>query len=88
MSVPKYDSLFNPVLQAVHNLGGSATVSEIENEVIKILNLSDEDVNEIQNGSTTKLSYRLSWARSYLKNYDLLENSTRGIWSLTVKGKK
>ncbi|MDO8495385.1 MAG: Mrr restriction system protein, partial [bacterium] len=36
----------------------------------------------------TKLSYRLAWARNYLKRFGVLENSSRGIWALTSKGKE
>lgn len=79
----KYDDLFNPTLQSLHKLGGSASVPEIEEEVSKILNLSDNEVNDIHRGSVTKLSYRLAWARNYLKRYGAIENSARGIWALT-----
>ena len=83
----KYDDLFNPTLEALKVLGGSGSISEIEEEVIKFLNLTDEEVNEIHRESTTKLSYRLAWARNYLKRFGLLENSSRGVWALTEKGK-
>lgn len=86
MAVPKYDDLFNPLLKALHELGGSGTIAEIEEKVAEILKLSDKDINEIHRGNRTKLSYRLAWARNYLKRYGLLENSSRGIWSLTQKG--
>ncbi len=84
----KYDDLFNPVLQALHKLGGSGTNSEIEEQVILLLNLSDLEVEEIHRGNTTKLSYRLAWARNYLKRLGLLENSGRAIWTLTAQGQK
>lgn len=86
MPVPKYDELFQPALTALHNLGGSSSISEMEDEVIKLLGLTDEDITEIHRGNTTKLSYRLAWARTYLKKVDIIENSSRGIWSLTAKG--
>jgi len=82
----KYEDLFNPTIQALKNLGGSASISEIEDEVSKVLNLSDEEINDIHKESRTKLSYRLAWARTYLKNAGLLENSKRGVWVLTQKG--
>jgi len=83
----KYDDLFNPTLKAIKNLGGSGAVAEIEEQVIEILQLTEDEVNEIHRESTTKLTYRLAWARNYLKRYDLLENSKRGVWALTEKGK-
>ena len=84
----KYDDLFNPTLKALKNLGNSGSTSEIEDEVIKILNLSEDSINEIHRESTTKLAYRLAWARNYLKKYGLVENSSRGIWALTENGQK
>ncbi len=88
MAVPKYDELFNPVLEALHSLGGSGTVDEIDEKVLEILNLSDKDANEIHKGNTTELSYRTAWARNYLKRFSIVENSDRGVWSLTPLGLK
>ena len=87
MAVPKYDELFNQVLQALQTLGGSGTVSEIEDTVIELLHLSDKEINEIHRGSETKLSYRLAWTRNYLKRYGLLENSSHAVWTLTTIGR-
>ncbi len=84
----KYDDLFNPTLYALKKLGGSGAIGEIENEVIEHLNLTEDAVNEIHRESTTKLSYRLAWARNYLKRFGLIENSSRGVWALTEQGQK
>lgn len=84
----KYDELFSPTLTALHNLGGSGSVSEIEEQVASILKLTDTQVNEIHRGNTSKLTYRLAWAKNYLNRYGLLENSSRGVWALTEEGLK
>jgi restriction system protein len=68
-------------------LGGSGTNSEIEESVARILSLSENEVNYIHRGNVTKLDYLLRWARNYLKRAGILENSARGVWSLTGKGK-
>jgi len=70
----------------MHQLGGSASISEQEDTVAALLNLTDKEISEIHRGTQTKLSYRLAWARTYLKAFGLLENSSRGVWSLTSKG--
>jgi len=88
MSVPTYDKLFNPLLKAMKNLGGSGSVSEIDDQVADVLRLSDDEINEIHRRNTTKLSYRLAWARNYLKRFGLMENSSRGVWALTPVGLK
>ena len=47
---------------------------------------------EIQNkmhsdGPMTALEYNMAWARTYLRKYGALENSERGVWSITNAGK-
>ncbi|MHC4840082.1 MAG: restriction endonuclease [Planctomycetota bacterium] len=88
MPVPKYDDLFSPLLQALHQLGSSASIAELEQKVAELLDLSEEDLEEIHEGNRTKFSYRLAWARTYLKRFGLIENSTRGVWALTAEGQK
>ena len=39
-------------------------------------------------GSQTEIEYRAAWARNYLKNAGLIENTERSIWVLTQKGRK
>ena len=87
MTIPKFDELFNPVLEAIKRLGRSASISELDEEVIKNLHLTDKDIAEPHNERLTELEYRLAWARSYLKAYGLLDNTERGVWVLTAKGK-
>lgn len=87
MPIPTYDNLFNPVIKALRELGGSGSVSEIDEKIAEILKLAEEEINEIHRGNRTKLSYRLAWTRNYLKRYGVLENSSRGVWALTLKGR-
>lgn len=84
----KFHDLMNPVLKALHDLGGSGSVEEIEEEVTQNLGLTEDQVNEIHRESRTKLSYRSAWARNYLKQAGYLENSSRGVWALTELGQK
>ena len=84
----KVHELLNPILVALHSLGGSAAVSEIEDFVIGHMKLNESEINDIHRGTATKLNYRLRWARNHLKHYGILENSSRGIWSLTPLGQK
>jgi restriction system protein len=87
--LPSYDILMNPVLQALRDLGGSGTIEEINSRVIEIAGLSDEEVAVPHpRGRGSEVEYRLAWTRTYLKTYGLLENSSRGVWSLTNEGRK
>jgi restriction system protein len=38
-------------------------------------------------GPQSQIEYRLAWARSYLKGMGLVDNSARGVWTLTEKGR-
>ena len=82
-SVPTFDSMLIPTIQALQVLGGSGTIEEIYEQVIQLLNLPDQAL-EITHGNTSQseVEYRLAWSRTYLKKYGLLENSARGVWSL------
>ncbi len=91
ITVPSYDKLMNPVIQALKMLGGSGTIEEIDNKVAEVANLSDEQLEVLHNpekGSGTEVEYRLAWTRTYLKKYGILENSSRGVWALTSKGRQ
>ena len=88
MPVPQYNELFNPTLDALHRLGGSGSIREIAEAVLEEMSLPDEVVRQIHGkGPQSELEYRLAWARTYLKNYGLLESSQRGIWALTPRGR-
>lgn len=89
VSIPSLDEFYTPTIQALHNLGGSGTVQEIHVEVATILNLTEEQVQKpLKPGSDRRLvDFRLGWARTQLKTYGLLENSSWGVWALTALGK-
>lgn len=92
VEIPTFDALMNPVIRALKELGGSGTIEEINNKVIEIADLSDEQM-EIphqpeKGGGRSEIEYRLGWTRTYLKKYGLLDNSSRGVWTLTPEGRK
>lgn len=78
--------LIVPVYTAVLALGGSATNDEICEKVIEIMNLTSEQIDEPHLGSITQteLQYQLAWARTYMKNYGILEKSGHGVWAVTA----
>jgi restriction system protein len=87
----QYDDLMNPVIQALKFLGGSGTNEEINDKVAELVKIPPEQLEVLHNpekGGVTEVEYRLMWTRTYLKRYGVIENSTRGIWSLTAEGSK
>jgi len=57
MSVLSSTNLFNPVLEAIKRLGGSASIAELDEEVTKALNLTDEEVAQPHHERSTELQY-------------------------------
>lgn len=85
----QYDDLMDPVIQALKQLGGSGTNEEINARVAELVGIPVDQVEILHNpekGGMTEFEYRLMWTRTYLKQYGVIENSTRGVWSLTTKG--
>ncbi len=89
--VPTFDSLMNPLLNALFALGGSGSINEIYEKVLELEQI-DEEISSIphnpEKSNQTEVAYRLAWARTYLKKYGLLENSSRGVWALTKRAKE
>lgn len=82
--LPTYDELITPVLYALKDLGGSATIDELNEKVYELTKLPDDilQMPHAENDSRTEIEYRLAWTRTYLKKFGLLDNSERGVWAL------
>ena len=85
-----YDELTNPVLTALRNLAVRGILKKLMKKVAESEKLSSSQLETLHNpeekGGLTEFEYRLMWTRTYLKKYGLIDNSNRGIWSLTKKG--
>lgn len=90
MKIPTFDEMMNPLIDALNLLGGSGTISEINEKVFEIMNIPNEvlEIPHGENGSQSEVEYRLAWTRTYLKKVGILENSSRGIWAISsnIKG--
>lgn len=83
---PTQLELVEPTFSVLVELGGSATISEIYERVVAMLNLPDSVIDEPHKGNAsqqTELEYQLAWARTRLKNYGAITNSKRGVWMIT-----
>lgn len=89
MTIPPYDKMLWPTLKAIIQLGDSGSNQEIEDKAIEIAGYSDEQLTVLHgDGPKSEVRYRMAWARSYLKSVGALENSARGIWSITEYGQR
>lgn len=88
--IPTFDTLMTPLLKALGDLGGSGSIDEMYDKVVENERLPEDVLavpHDEEKSNQTEVQYRLAWARTYLKKYGSLENSSRGVWSLTSKAK-
>lgn len=86
MSVPDYQTLMLPLLQAIHD-GHDHTNAELIDTLAADFDLSDQDRSELlPSGQQFRFDNRVTWARSYLKQAGLLENTGRGKFRITERG--
>lgn len=76
-------------LKAIEAIGGSATIQEIDAKVIESEGFSQEQQDVLHGtGPQTEIANRIAWARTYLKAVGALDNSARGVWTITDEGRK
>jgi restriction system protein len=82
--IPPYYEFMIPILKALIELGGSGKIEEINDKVYSIANVKDEilEIQHNEKSNDSEIDYRLAWARTYLKAYGLITNSSRGVWAL------
>lgn len=86
--IPQYHELMWPVLVALKELGGSATIREIYERVVEDEHFrEDQQAVPTRDGRMSEIEYRLHWARTHLKASGAVENSARGVWAITDKGR-
>ena len=89
MSIPKTTDLLWPLLVGIKQLGGSATIQETMEQVALNLKLTEEDLDQSHTGGPrSEFNYRMAWARTMLKNIELINNTSRGVWTITQLGKQ
>lgn len=83
------DDFYLPILQTLGELGGSASVEEIDNRVIQLTDLSDEDLGvRYEKSNALMVPDKISWGRSYLRMAGLVKSEGKGLWVLTEEGRK
>lgn len=75
-------------IEALRDLGGSATIQELDERVIELEGVSEEEQSFAmpRDENRPRVNYYLAWARTYLKRGGALENSARAVWALTEAG--
>ena len=86
--MPHYDELLWPTLEVLKKSGGSASIQELLEHVTRDLALPDEVADIPHNdGPQTEVAYRLAWVRTHLKWIEAVDNTARGVWTITPTGR-
>ena len=75
-----------PLLDALRELGGSGRPSEVTDRIAKNLNVPDSIREKTLKSGINKFYNQVAWARQYLLWDGLLDESSRGIWTLSPQG--
>ncbi len=80
--IPSFDEMMIPLLHALKNSGGSATVKELNRKTQDLMELPDKVRKAMHSPSSnlTEVEYRLTWTRSYLKKAGIIINSEKHVW--------
>jgi restriction system protein len=89
VQLPKVEDFYVPTLKALRDLGGSASIDEIDDRVSELEALTREQLDLVYPTSGASMANdRISWARTYLKIAGLVGSGGRGIWVLTDEGRQ
>ncbi|MDE2005555.1 MAG: restriction endonuclease [Rhodospirillales bacterium] len=71
----------------LRQLGGSGRPNEVIDRIARDMELPEVVQNETTPSGELRFPKNVHWARFYLSREGLIDASTRGVWTLTVRGK-
>ena len=87
--MPTWADLMWSTLRALERLGGSASIRELDDRVSTDLGLTDAMLDVMHgDGPQTEFSNRCGWARTRLRGIGAVDNSARGVWTITEAGRR
>jgi restriction system protein len=85
-SQSEFTKWLGPLLNALRELGGSGKPKEVVEQIGKDLQIPDSIREEKMKSGILKFDNQVAWARQYLVWEGLLDDSKRGVWTLSPKG--
>ena len=82
MKGPEFLKYVNPVLTALQANGGAGDSSDIIEQVIDKLGITEAELEETTSNGQSRIRNQIQWARFYLFKAGLIDNAQRGIWRL------
>ncbi|MGR3967525.1 restriction endonuclease [Pseudomonas sp. 910_23] len=88
MSIPDFQSVMRPVLEAVRD-GVAIPLSVLRESIADIFQLTEEERKErLPSGHQTVINNRVGWARTYLNKAGLLTIPSKGMVQITARGRE
>lgn len=83
------DDFYFPVLRQIDSLGGSASIEELDAQLIAEFGFTEQELAQTYPASGDLIiPDKISWGRSRLKQAGLLASGGKGIWVLTDAGRE
>lgn len=88
MSIPDFQSVMRPVLEAVRD-GVAIPLSALRERVSDALQLTEDELKErLPSGRQTVINNRVGWSRTYLNKAGLLTIPSKGMVQITERGRE
>ncbi len=84
----EFTKWFGPLLNALRELGGSGRPKEVVEEIAKAEKIKGSQREEVMKSGILRFDNQVAWARQYLVWEGLLDNSKKGVWTLSSKGQE
>jgi restriction system protein len=85
---PSSSELTKAMLEVLVELGGSATVDQIDKGVIDLFDLSDDLKSKMRSENRSEIQYRLAWIRTKSKQKGLVTRESPKFWRITDMGRE
>jgi len=83
---PQFTRYMIPLMQALREMGGSASSYEATDAVIEHEKVPESELEKTNKNGQSKVRNQIAWARMYLVYSGHIDSSARGIWRLTENG--
>lgn len=78
---------FAPLIQAIKDLGGSATRKEAHEKVIELMGITEEELSvTYEKTGASRVLNQIDFARNDLAHEGFISSGTKGVWALTELG--
>ena len=82
----RYIRFYGPILDALRDLGGSASPREVKAAVLDKIDVPESERLRTLKSGQNAVENEIAWARDYLRRLGFIDGSVQGVWRLTKGG--